>query len=137
MMAYNESIDKSAVECRDSAPVVEYGHGKKRVGLLEALPEEESDECEETCNDGRQRRSRVPWMLDASPGQSYEEAGHATNEDYNTDPIGMLKLLRQSEISDPVETNENDRNDEANEAEGEVDDEAPTPGRSLCEYTTD
>jgi hypothetical protein len=135
MMAYNESIDKSAVECRDGAPVVEHGHGKKRVGLLEALPEEECDKCGKSCDDGRQCCSRVPWMLDASPGQSDEEAGHAADEDHNTNPVGLLELLRQCEISDSVETNEHDRDGEANEAEGEVDNEAPAPGCSLCEYT--
>jgi hypothetical protein len=136
-MAYDETIDKSTVERRDGAPVVKDGHGKECVGLLEALPEEECDKSDKSYDDGCQRCSRIPWMLDASPGQSDQETGHAADKDNNTDPVGLLELLRQREIGDSVETNEHDRNDEANEAEWEVDDEAPTPGCTLCEYTAD
>lgn len=95
--------------------------------LGEALPPEEDDERKKPSNDWRQRRSRVPWVLNASPGQTNEEADHATNEDESANPVSLLQLLGQRNLRDSVETDEHDCDDEANATKWIVDVEAPTP----------
>ena len=92
-----------------------------------ALPPEENDECKESSNDGRQRRSGIPRVLNTSPGQADEEASHATNEDEKADPISLLQLLGQGDLGDSVETYEHNCDDEANATERIIYMETPTP----------
>jgi hypothetical protein len=74
-------------------------------------------------------------MLHTAPGYADKEASHTTGEQSSTDPVYALELLCDCKLCHGIETNDEDRHNEANAAKRIEDMETPSPGCVLYQRT--
>lgn len=133
---YNETIDHGAIECENGRPVVEDRHRQKAVRLLVHLPTKEGSNSCDTHDQRCKCSGGSPGVLDAAKREADKEAGKAADEDERADPISLLQLLRDSQLSSRIHPNEAGSDHETNGAERIVDMKAPAPRRVFNESST-
>lgn len=133
---YNKTVDHGTIECGDGRPIVEDRHGQKAVRLLVHLPTKEGSNA---CNTHDQRckcSGGSPGVLNAAKREADKEAGKAADEDDRANPIGLLQLLRDGQLSSCIHPNEEGSDHETNAAERVVDVKAPAPRHIFHESST-
>jgi hypothetical protein len=104
------------------------------VRLCTPLPCDKADDTKHASQDRRESCGRCPRMLRTAPGDAKQETGGAADKQECAEPVHAPRVVseRQIDVFD-----EEQRSQKTQEAEREVDVEAPAPGRALHKGTTD
>lgn len=141
MGTYQEPVNHRTPKRRQRTPTIKNPHRQQTPPLLPIpipllpLPPLMRHKRTQRHTPARNRRNHlwtIPIILNSSPAQADQEDRHAPQEECGAEPVRASQFLAQGEGRAGVQADEEDGEEEAEGAEGEVYVEDPAPG---CVFT--